>query len=206
MYLCGHTMNKLSDIQSANPSKYKLITCLGNPGEKYQNNRHNAGFLASREIIKCFELTKEGKKFSSLIYKGKIQEHPIILIKPATYMNLSGTAVQDVLNFYKIPIENLIVIYDDVDLNLGSIRIKPKGSAGTHNGMKSIIQNLKTDNFTRIRIGIGPKPENYPLDQFVLSNFTNDEIQILNTILPEIPKILTNLFIEDIERTMTKFN
>ncbi len=184
----------------------RIITCLGNPGEKYQNNRHNAGFLAGREIIKHFDLTKEGKKFSSHVFKGKIHEHPIILIKPTTYMNLSGTAVQDALNFYKIPKENLIVIYDDIDLDLGSIRIKPKGSAGTHNGMKSVIQNLKTDNFTRIRIGIGPKPDNIPLDQFVLSNFISEEAQILTSVLPKIPEILINLFSDGVEKTMSKFN
>lgn len=194
-FVCGLIMNDL-----------RIITCLGNPGEKYQNNRHNAGFLAGREIIKHFDLTKEGKKFSSHVFKGKIHEHPIILIKPTTYMNLSGTAVQDALNFYKIPKENLIVIYDDIDLDLGSIRIKPKGSAGTHNGMKSVIQNLKTDNFTRIRIGIGPKPDNIPLDQFVLSNFISEEAQILTSVLPKIPEILINLFSDGVEKTMSKFN
>jgi len=162
-----------------------LIVCLGNPGDDYKSHRHNVGFRVGDTIIKTHGLDKTGKKFKSIIYRGTILGKKIILIKPQTYMNLSGEAIQIAKSFFKIPDSHILVIYDDLDINFSTIRFRASGSAGTHNGMKSVIQVLGTDQFPRIRVGIGPKPEEWATKDFVLSNFSNEE----ETNLPEIIKV-----------------
>lgn len=183
-----------------------LIICLGNPGEQYQKNRHNIGFILAKAIIDHFSFEKVGKKFSSSMYRGKINNQDVFLIKPITFMNLSGKAVFEVLNFYKIPLENLLVIYDDVDLPLGKMRIRQSGSAGTHNGMKSIVASLNSSHFSRIRVGIGPKPERIPLDQFVLSNFTESEFVTVAEYKKQISQVLCVIFEDGMHKAMTVFN
>ncbi|MFA5879455.1 MAG: aminoacyl-tRNA hydrolase [Candidatus Margulisiibacteriota bacterium] len=183
-----------------------LIVCLGNPGEQYINTRHNVGFMMALSIIDKFAFCKIGKKFSSIMYRGTIMNQDCLLIKPQTFMNLSGKAVFDVINFYKIPLTNLLVIYDDVDLPLGKIRIRQNGSAGTHNGMKSIVASLKSSEFSRIRVGIGPKSEEIPLDQFVLSNFKKNELDVVLLYQEQINNILLMIFQEGVAKAMSIYN
>jgi PTH1 family peptidyl-tRNA hydrolase len=183
-----------------------IIACLGNPGEKYANNRHNVGFRIANAIIKEFGFEKKGKKHKASFYEGKINEKRIFLIKPQTYMNLSGEAVQAVMSYYKIAADNLLVIYDDIDLEFEIIRIRKNGSAGTHNGMKSIIQTINSDKFPRIRIGIGPKPEGKDLADYVLSNFSQNEEQKLPEICNSVTEIIKVIFEENLDKAMNKFN
>lgn len=168
----------------------KIIVGLGNVGKEYENTRHNCGFIAldtfAKELKTNFE---EDKKFKAFIATSSHNGEKILLAKPTTYMNLSGQAVSKILNFYKEPLENLVVIYDDIDLPLGKIRIRSEGSAGTHNGMKSLIQELGSQNFTRIRIGTESRgeiaPKQQDLTSFVLSPFSSAEKPILKKSIEE---------------------
>lgn len=157
----------------------KLIVCLGNPGPEYKKNRHNVGFMIADTLIKKNALSKEGSKFQSKLYRGHIGGKSIMLIMPQTYMNRSGDAVQLTSGFYRIPTENTWIIYDDIDLPLGSLRVRTNGSAGTHNGMKSILNTLKNHGLPRIRVGIGPVPDNTDISQFVLSDFSKKELALI---------------------------
>lgn len=153
-----------------------LIVGLGNPGKKYERTRHNAGFdaieiLANRLSIKVSKL-----RCKALTGEGFVGGEKLVLAMPQTYMNLSGEAVSALMHYFDVPPERLIVIYDDIDLDVGRLRVRGKGSAGTHNGMKSIIYHLETDEFPRVRVGVG-KPQNERMDlaDFVLSNYAKDE-------------------------------
>jgi len=173
----------------------KILVGLGNVGEKYLKTRHNCGFLALDEFTK--QLEEEGievkwkteTKLSAEIAKTTYNGEKLLLAKPSTYMNLSGEAVNKILHFYKETNSNLIVIYDDIDLPLGKIRVREKGSAGTHNGMKSIIQSLNSENFYRIRVGIESRGETTAKQQdladFVLGNFTKAEYPLISAALKE---------------------
>ena len=167
----------------------KIIVGLGNIGKEYEKNRHNCGFMAIDALAEEFvkgghevEWKNEENKFEAFTAKIKYDNEEILLVKPTTLMNRSGLAVAKILNFYKEDISNLIIIYDDIDLTLGEIRVREKGSAGTHNGMKSLIHELGTEDFKRIRIGIESRgehaPEHQDLASFVLSNFTTPEKEI----------------------------
>lgn len=181
----------------------KIIVGLGNFEEKYLKTRHNCGFLALDALGNKLEKEnipvkwKEESKLQSTTAKLSIQNQSVLLVKPLTFMNLSGEAISRVLNFYKEKPENLIVIYDDIDLPLGKIRIREKGSAGTHNGMRSIIQSLGTEDFKRIRIGIESRGEISPKEQnlanFVLSNFNREEYKLISAALEEVTEELKKL-------------
>lgn len=155
--------------------KLTVIAGLGNPGNKYENTRHNVGFsaidlLSSKHGIKVNKL-----KHKALTGEGTIAGERVLLVKPQTFMNLSGESIRDIAEWYKLPMDNIIIIYDDVDLPVGTVRIRPKGSSGTHNGMKSVIYQLQSDEFPRIRVGIGKAPEGWDLADYVLSRFNTDE-------------------------------
>ena len=187
----------------------KLIVGLGNPGDKYKNTRHNAGFMAVDYLAQHFGLGvfKDAERFKSKLLEGNINAETTLLMKPQTFMNLSGEAVQSVMHFYKIPIEDLIVIYDEAELPFGTIRIRPNGSAGGHNGMKSIIKMLGTQDFVRIRIGIKP-PESFKgaLEDYVLGKITEDQKNDMNSVIETIPNILDVLAFDGIEKAMSEFN
>jgi len=173
----------------------KIVVGLGNVGEKYLKTRHNCGFSALDEFTKQLEAAgtevnwKNESKLDAEIAKINYNGEKILLVKPTTFMNLSGEAVSKILNFYKEEKTNLIVIYDDIDLPLGKLRVREKGSAGTHNGMKSIIQCLGSEDFNRIRIGIESRGELAPKQQdladFVLGNFNKDEYPLISTTLKQ---------------------
>ena len=155
-----------------------IIAGLGNPGSKYENTRHNMGFKAIDAMASEFRIDVNRAKFKGLIGEGRIGSEKVILLKPQTYMNLSGQSVREIMNFYKIPEENLIVIYDDFDLPIGSIRVRKSGGPGTHNGMKSVVQELESRKFPRVRVGIGSSDGS--TIQFVIGKVGKDEQQILN--------------------------
>lgn len=152
-----------------------LIVGLGNPGNEYKYTRHNIGFETINKIAYDFKIDVNTKKHKGLLGRGIINGNDTILLKPTTYMNLSGESIISVINFYKIPLDNIIIIYDDITLDVGHIKIKKQGSAGGHNGIKNIIQHLKTDEFNRIKIGVGKKPPHMVLKDYVLTNFLSEE-------------------------------
>lgn len=188
----------------------KLIIGLGNPGNEYKWTRHNVGFEAIDKLAYDFNINVNKNKFKAIYGEGIIHGEKVLLIKPLTYMNLSGECVRDFLNFYKdLDISDIMVICDDINLPLGAIRIRKKGSDGGQNGLKNIIYQLGSDNFPRIRIGIGQKPEHFTLANFVLSKFNKDEeVDIVKGITYATEAI--EIFIKDrdngLSNAMNKFN
>ena len=153
-----------------------LVVCLGNPGLKYEGTRHNAGFMACDALAKARGVSVNRARFRALTGKCSIGGESVLLMKPQTYMNLSGEAVKQAADFYKIKAENIIVVSDEVSLPIGKLRIRQKGSAGGHNGLKNIIQQLGTDQFPRIRMGVGAPPHpDYDMADWVLSTFKNQD-------------------------------
>ncbi|MFT6332540.1 MAG: PTH1 family peptidyl-tRNA hydrolase [Lentimonas sp.] len=176
-----------------------LIAALGNPGTKYQQTKHNLGFLLADDIIKEFSFDQKSDKFNSHFFTGKINDHKITLIKPQTYMNLSGSAVQSFISFYKIPLEKIIVLHDDIDLNLGRIKIKTGGGNAGHNGLKDIDSKIGK-NYLRIRLGVG-RPDNseYEISDYVLSKFNKDELEEVEKMNQQIIKDLNVILSDKLE-------
>jgi len=183
-----------------------VIAGLGNPGSKYEGTRHNVGFAAVEEIAREIGSPVIKSKFKALIGEGKIGGEKVILVKPQTYMNLSGQSILSVMDYYDVPIENLIVIFDDVDTDLGAIRIRKKGSGGTHNGMRSIISELKGDGFPRVRIGIGKAPDRMPLADFVLSRFSSGEGQSIYESVMRAKEAAIAIVKQGVDESMNAFN
>lgn len=156
----------------------KLIIGLGNPGKEYEATRHNIGFIIIDEIAKEFGVDKFESKFKGLYTKINIKGESVLLLKPQTYMNLSGESVREIIDFYKIDIDDILVVYDDLDLDVGKIRFKAKSSSGGHNGIKSIQQHLKTENFKRLKFGIS-RDSNIPVVKYVVGKFKKEEIEII---------------------------
>ena len=152
-----------------------LVAGLGNPGTKYYKTWHNMGFLAIDLLAQKNNIVRGKSKFDGEYGKGKIAGEDVILLKPFTYMNNSGISVAQAAKFFKIEPKNIIIMYDDIDIAKGKIRVRNKGSAGTHNGMKSVIEHLGTNEFPRVRIGTGPVPEHWDLIDYVLSNVPEDQ-------------------------------
>ena len=183
-----------------------LIAGLGNPGDKYKNNRHNIGFQIIDTYLTFFSQNKLIDKFDSEYTSINFKENKLHIIKPKTFMNESGIAVNKCINFFKIPLENLIVIYDEMDLSPGNIKIKFGGGSAGHNGIKSIINCLGSEKFTRVRIGIGKPINKEKISSYVLSNFTNDELNLFNEIKTNIKYIIKDLVLEGLPFAMNKFN
>lgn len=181
-----------------------IIAGLGNPGKEYTSSRHNSGFMALEFLAERLNVKLNKLKFNSVYGETFINGEKVMLVKPVTYMNRSGIAIGEIMKFYKVPTENLIVIYDDIDIALGTIRIRPNGSPGTHNGMKSIIQSIGT-NFPRIRIGIG-RNENMDLADYVLQKFSPDEKETLKPIIEKAAEAAVEIIENNVESAMQKFN
>ena len=154
-----------------------LVVFLGNPGPKYAGTRHNAGFLTADAAEKRYGVSINRSRFKALTASCELGGEKVLFMKPQTYMNLSGDAVQQAVSFYKIPAEHVLVVSDEMSLPVGKIRIRPKGSAGGHNGLKSIISVLGTENFPRIRLGVGAPPPDYDVKDWVLSTFRNQDAE-----------------------------
>ncbi len=184
-----------------------LIVGLGNPGSKYEFTRHNAGFMC----VDMFALDNSIKinklKFNSLIAQCTISNKKCLIMKPQTFMNNSGEAVRECADFYKIKPENIIVIFDDVSLDVGNVRIRRKGSAGGHNGIKSIICHLNSDNFPRIKIGVGKKPHpDWDLADWVLKSFSKEELTVLRDVAKDTENIISLMVDGKTEDAMSKYN
>lgn len=183
-----------------------VVIGLGNPGKDYSKTRHNVGFdtidlLGDRNNIQINKI-----KFKSVVGEGFIHGEKVLLVKPQTYMNNSGEAIREIYNFYKLPIENMIVIVDDIDIGFSQIRIKRKGSSGSHNGLKSIISLLKDDGFPRIKIGIGKKNQGEDLANFVLNRFPKEERKDIEESILRAAEAVETVIKSGIEDAMNQYN
>lgn len=183
-----------------------LIVGLGNPEKDYANTRHNMGFDVINKISKEYKIEVTEKKFDALFWMGTIENEKVILVKPQTFMNDSGKSVIKFKNFYKIPEENIIVIYDDIDLEPTKIRIRKKGSPGTHNGMKSVTECLATQNFTRVRVGIGSPNYKDDLINYVIGKITTEELVLLNEGIEKAKEAVIEIIKNSVDIAMNKFN
>jgi PTH1 family peptidyl-tRNA hydrolase len=184
--LTAETHKKEADMENANSISY-IIAGLGNFGKEYENTRHNAGFIAADALCKRLYVKADRQKYKSLVTEAKIADTRVLIMKPLTYMNDSGIAIREAAAFYKIPPERIIVLVDDINLDPGKLRLRRKGSHGGQNGLKSIIANIGSDNFTRIRIGIGQKPHPaYELAAWVLSGFTDADRKAVDSSLDRV--------------------
>lgn len=181
-----------------------LIVGLGNPGKEYDGTRHNIGFAAIDYIADKYNIELNRIKFKGVFGEGLINGKKVILLKPTTYMNLSGESIREVINFYKISNEEVIVIYDDISLEVGRLRIREKGSHGGHNGIKSIIANIGTDIFPRVKIGVGAPKGN--LVSHVLGKFNNDEVEILRETIKASSEAISIMLKSDTKEAMNKLN
>ena len=183
----------------------KLIVGLGNPGKKYESARHNMGFMAIDLLSDQAQIDVDKEVFHGLMGRGKIYDEDVILFKPTTFMNLSGTAVQEVVHYFKIAIEDIVVIFDDMALEPGKIRLRYEGSSGGHKGMQNIIDCLSTENIKRIRIGIG-EPGEWDNVDYVLSKPLKDEIPLIEEAIANAVRAIKEMLKSDFDRAMNKFN
>ena len=182
-----------------------MIVGLGNPGRLYMKTRHNMGFMTVDVLADRLGVRMDRLRFKAKIGEGRIGTEKVILVKPQTYMNLSGDAVRPLVEYYKIQPDHLILVYDDVDLPLGRTRIRPSGSSGTHNGMRSVIYQLQFDNFPRVRIGLGPHGD-IPLDKFVIGNWTELERPELAKAVLRAADACETIVTEGVDSAMQKYN
>ena len=184
-----------------------LVVGLGNPGDKYENTRHNVGFLAVDELADRARVPVQKLKYRALTNTIELGGAKVLLMKPVTYMNLSGEAVGEAARFYKIPPERVLVISDDVSLPVGKLRIRKSGSAGGHNGLKNIIQHLGTDQFPRVKVGVGEKPHpDYDMADWVLSKFTGEDLKTITAAVGRAADAVECLIKDGPDKAMNKFN
>ena len=199
-------LKELSKPEPTGPVEF-IIVGLGNPGSQYEFTRHNAGFLTVDMLAEKYNITVKKLKFKSLCGDVTISGKRCLVMKPSTYMNNSGEAVIEAMNFYKVPIENVIVIFDDISLEPSNIRIKRKGSDGGHNGIKNIIYLTGKDNFPRIKIGVGKKPHpQYDLADWVLSSFKKDEEKQMQQAFENSIQAIELIVDGNIDKAMNNFN
>ncbi len=183
-----------------------IIAGLGNPGTKYELTKHNVGFSAIDMYARKHEVSIDKKKFDGLYCKCNIKGEDVILLKPQTFMNLSGDCISQFVNYFKVPHENLIVIFDDIEFEMGSIKIRAKGSGGTHNGMRDIVSKIKDTNFPRVRVGIG-NDARMELFEYVLSPFTQSQIkEVMNPAYEKVCEALDMYLSFGIDQAMNKYN
>ena len=184
----------------------KVIVGLGNPTKKYEGTRHNAGFSVIYRLADKHDIKQNIAKHKALIGTGVIAGEKVMLVMPQTFMNLSGEAVGEIIRFYKLTPEDLIIIYDDIDLDVGRIRIREKGSAGGHNGIKSIIAHIGTEVFDRVRVGIGHKPPEFDLADYVLGRFPAEELSALREAVDNAADAVEIIISDDIHKAMNRYN
>ena len=184
-----------------------IIAGLGNPTLQYEGTRHNVGVDVIDTLADKYNISVDARKSSAFIGKGMIEGQKVILVKPQTYMNLSGESIRGLVDYYKIDVEHeLLVIYDDISLDVGQLRIRKKGSAGGHNGIKNIIANLGTQNFPRIKVGVGEKPKKYDLADYVLSHFSKAERELMEEGYQKAVKAVEMLLDGEMEAAMNEYN
>ena len=182
-----------------------LICGLGNPGKLYEKTRHNMGFLTIDVLSERFNIPVKRIRFKALTGEGQIGSEKVLLVKPQTFMNLSGESLRPLVEYFKIPMDKLILVYDDVDLPLGKTRVRRSGSAGTHNGMRSVIYHLQREDFARVRIGLGPHGD-IPLDRFVIGHWTESERPELAKAVLRAADACETIVKEGVEEAMQKYN
>jgi len=193
-------------LKSSSPVSW-LIVFLGNPGPKYECTRHNAGFMTGDALAKKLGVSINKARFKALTASAEINGEKVLLMKPQTFMNLSGEAVGEAARFYKVPPEHVIVVSDEVSLPLGKLRVRPKGSAGGHNGLKSIIAHLGSDAFPRIRLGVGAPPHpDYDMADWVLSVFRNQDLEDMLSSADRAAEAIVTYITDGPERAMNRFN
>ena len=184
-----------------------IIAGLGNPDEKYQGTRHNVGFDVVDRLAEKYQIAVDTKKHRALIGKGVIEGQKVLLVKPQTYMNLSGESIRSIVEYYKIdPEEELLVIYDDISLEVGQLRIRRKGSAGGHNGIKNIIANLGSSVFPRIKVGVGEKPPKWDLADYELGHFSKEEQEQMEEGYEHAVCAVKEIVTGNIEAAMNEYN
>lgn len=184
-----------------------IIVGLGNPSKEYEGTRHNVGFEVIDKLAEKYNISVDAKKHRAYIGKGMIAGQKVILAKPQTYMNLSGESVRSLLDYYKIDEEEeLLVIYDDISLDHGQIRIRAKGSAGGHNGIKNIIAQLGTDTFQRIKVGVGEKPKGYDLAAYVLGHFHGEDLELMEEGYEKAISATEEILKGEIDAAMNEYN
>lgn len=183
-----------------------VVVGLGNPGKKYEKTRHNVGFDVIDILAKEYNISVTKIKHKALIGEGRIGSEKVLLVKPQTYMNLSGETLIDIYKYYKVDLSNIIVIYDDIDLDVGKLRIRKKGSGGTHNGMRSIVKCLGSTEFPRVRVGVSKPMPGQDLADFVLSRFRKEEVEDLERGLEKAYHAVETIIKEDIDLSMNKYN
>jgi len=183
----------------------KLIVGLGNPGKEYEKTRHNVGFMVIDELLKRLGSPKEKEKFGGLFYEYVVLENKIILLKPQNYINLSGEVINKYINYYDIKVEDIIIINDDMDLDIGKYRLKPSGSSAGHNGLKNIEQNLKTDEYKRLKIGIS-NDKTIEAKNYVLGKFNSEELKTIKSVVDAAANIIEEYLDIGFEELMNKYN
>lgn len=184
-----------------------IIVGLGNPTEQYAGTRHNVGFDVIDTLADKYNISVEGRKNRALIGKGMIEGQKVILVKPQTFMNLSGESIRGLVDYYKIdPETELLVVYDDISLDVGQLRIRKKGSAGGHNGIKNIIAHLGTDVFPRIKVGVGEKPKGYDLADYVLGHFSKEDRTIMEEGYGKAVEAIKLFLDGEIDAAMNEYN
>lgn len=184
-----------------------IIVGLGNPTKQYENTRHNVGFEVIDRLADRHGIDISEKKHRAYCGKGRIAGEQVLLVKPQTYMNLSGESVKSAVDFYKCdPSEELIIICDDINLEVGQLRVRKKGSAGGHNGLKNIISHLHTEEFMRVRVGVGNKPQEYDLADFVLGHFSKSEREEMDEAEKEAADAIETILAETMEQAMNLYN
>ena len=183
-----------------------IIAGLGNPTAQYKGTRHNVGFDVIDALADKYNISVEGRKNRAFIGKGVIEGQKVILVKPQTFMNLSGESVRELSDYYKIPAENIIVIYDDISLDVGQLRIREKGSAGGHNGIKNIILHLGTEVFPRIKVGVGEKPKGWDLADYVLGRYSAEDRKIIDEAQKEAAEAVKMMVMDDVRGAMNRYN
>lgn len=183
-----------------------VIAGLGNPGSKYSGTRHNVGFDVVDRLAQENNIRVNRLRFKALTGEGFIGTEKVLLVKPSTYMNNSGESIREIMDFYKLEPENLLVVVDDIDIEFATIRLKKKGSAGSHNGLKSIIYHIQKDNFPRLKVGIGKKPPYYDLADFVLSKFSSDERKLVDQAIWKASEAAEVFVKSGIDKAMNEFN